>query len=151
MKVHKQGNWYAVWCEKNRNDCLMAGMATTEEEAIQLWAETRHCGNCQNKWQPEQLKEETGVLESEIERKFVQAVEALGGEAIKLTSPNNAGLPDRLVLLPNGRMFFVELKAPGKKPRPLQTRQIERLKELGFSVYVVDNMDKGLFDVLQPA
>ena len=73
---------------------------------------------------------------------MVKAVKAVGGIAPKLTSPGFDGMPDRLVLLPNGKVGFVELKAPGKKPRPIQTRRIEQLKNLGFKVYVLDNTDE---------
>lgn len=52
------------------------------------------------------------------------------------------GLPDRLVLLPDGKMFFAELKAPGKKPRPEQVRVHESLKRLGFDVRVIDSTAK---------
>ena len=80
--------------------------------------------------------------EKTIEQKLVNAVKAVGGIAPKLTSPGFDGMPDRLVLLPNGKVGFVELKAPGKKPRPIQTRRIEQLKNLGFKVYVLDNKDE---------
>ena len=52
------------------------------------------------------------------------------------------GLPDRLVLLPEGKMFFAELKAPGKKPRPEQVRVHESLRKLGFDVRVIDSTAK---------
>ena len=53
-----------------------------------------------------------------------------------------AGVPDRLVLLPKGRIYFVELKAPGKYLRPLQLKRKEQLEELGFKVYVIDSYKK---------
>lgn len=82
------------------------------------------------------------MKESTIESNFVKQVKAMGGMAIKLISPNFAGLPDRLVLLPHGRMFFVELKATGQKPRPLQIVVHRKLRELGFTVYVIDSNEK---------
>jgi len=82
------------------------------------------------------------MKESTIESNFVKQVKAMGGMAIKLISPNFAGLPDRLVLLPHGRMFFVELKATGQKPRPLQIAVHRKLRELGFTVYVIDSNEK---------
>lgn len=82
------------------------------------------------------------MKESTIESNFVKQVKAMGGMAIKLISPNFAGLPDRLVLLPHGIMFFVELKATGQKPRPLQIAVHRKLRKLGFTVYVIDSNEK---------
>ncbi len=82
------------------------------------------------------------MKESTIESNFVKQVKAMGGMAIKLISPNFAGLPDRLVLLPHGKMFFVELKATGQKPRPLQIAVHRKLRKLGFDVYVIDSNEK---------
>ena len=58
------------------------------------------------------------MREKTIEQKFRAAVKAAGGLAVKFTSPGFDGVPDRLALLPDGKMAFVEVKAPGKKPRP---------------------------------
>jgi hypothetical protein len=77
--------------------------------------------------------------EREIEMKFKKEVEELGGLCLKFTSPGMAGVPDRLVLFPKGRLFFVELKAPGKKLRPLQLKRKKQLESLGFQVYVIDS------------
>lgn len=77
--------------------------------------------------------------ERALERRFKKAVEKQGGEALKLTSPGRIGMPDRLVLAPGGRALFVELKAPGKKMRPLQLKRATELKSLGFSVYCIDS------------
>lgn len=62
-------------------------------------------------------------------------------------------MPDRLVLLPGGRFAFVEVKAPGEKPRPLQTARHKLLRKLGFSVYVLDGMEQigGILDEIQAA
>ncbi len=59
------------------------------------------------------------MREKNIEQKFVKAVKSAGGIAPKLTCPGFDGMPDRLVLMPEGRIGFVEVKAPGKEPRPL--------------------------------
>ena len=85
---------------------------------------------------------ETMMREKVIEQKLIRAVKARGGIAPKFTSPGFDGMPDRLVLLPGGRMGFVELKAPGKKPRPLQLARHKLLRVLGFKVYVVDGMEQ---------
>ena len=81
------------------------------------------------------------MLEKEVEQKLVKAVKQKGGLCIKFTSLGFDGVPDRLVLLPKGRMAFIELKAPGKKPRALQIRRMKQLSALGFACYVVDNTD----------
>jgi len=81
------------------------------------------------------------MLEKSIERKFRLAIKQLGGLAVKFLSPGNAGMPDRLVLLPGGQVSFVELKQPGKKPTELQLAVHTRLRALGFSVRVIDSVD----------
>lgn len=77
--------------------------------------------------------------EKYIEARLTEAVKKRGGIAPKLVSPGFAGMPDRLILLPDGRMAFAELKAPGKKPRPLQVARHELLRKLGYRVYVIDD------------
>lgn len=79
------------------------------------------------------------MREKTIEHKFTAAVKNAGGLALKFTSPGFDGVPDRLALLPGGRMAFVEVKAPGKKPRPLQLARHRTLRRLGFKVYVLDD------------
>ena len=79
------------------------------------------------------------MRESYIERMLKKKVEQVGGKALKFVSPGWAGAPDRLVLLPTGRLIFVELKAPGRKPRPLQLKRHEELQALGFHVEVIDS------------
>ncbi|SNV67147.1 VRR-NUC domain-containing protein [Clostridium cochlearium] len=82
------------------------------------------------------------ILESKIEARLKREVEDLGGLALKFTSPGMAGVPDRLVLLPKGKIYFVELKAPGKNLRPLQLKRKEQLESLSFKVYVIDSYEK---------
>lgn len=82
------------------------------------------------------------MLESIIEKYLVSEVKKQGGTAYKFVSPGHAGVPDRLCLLPNGTLFFVELKATGKTMRPLQDRQIERIRTYGQRVYVADSREK---------
>lgn len=79
------------------------------------------------------------MLEKEIEKKLRTAVKQIGGIALKFVSPGMAGVPDRLVLLPNGRIYFVELKRQGEKMRPLQVKRKRQLEELGFSVFCIDS------------
>lgn len=82
------------------------------------------------------------ALEKEIEQKLVAEVKMMGGICPKWVSPGLNGVPDRIVLLPDGKIAFVELKAPGKKPRALQRRRHAELRHLGFQVYVLDDPDQ---------
>lgn len=79
--------------------------------------------------------------EKQIEQYLVKRVKELGGKAYKFVSPGNAGVPDRLVCLPGGRIVFVELKAPGKKSTPLQTNKQNEFRALGFKVLVIDSKE----------
>ena len=79
------------------------------------------------------------MKEKGIEQKFVDEVKRINGLAIKLVSPGLIGLPDRLVLIPDGKIGFVEVKAPGKKPRRLQRSRHDQLRKLGFKVFVLDD------------
>ena len=89
------------------------------------------------------------VPESEklVERKLREAVEKRGGKAVKLTSQLHRGLPDRLVLLPGGRAYFVEVKTTGRKPTKLQLAVHRDLRAMGFPVFVIDSI-KSLEDFL---
>ena len=91
------------------------------------------------------------MTEKYIEQKLVRAVKERGGIAPKFVSPGLDGVPDRIVLLPMGRMAFVELKAPGKKMRPLQVRRKRQLEALGFLVYCVDRVEEigGMLDEIK--
>ena len=91
------------------------------------------------------------MREKTIEQKFRAAVKAAGGLALKFTSPGFDGVPDRLALLPGGRVAFVEVKAPGKKSRPLQLARHRLLRQLGFKVYVLDDESQigGMVDEIQ--
>ena len=82
------------------------------------------------------------MREKTIEHKLTIAVKNMGGIAPKFVSPGFDGMPDRLVLLPLGKIAFVELKASGKKPRPLQIRRIKQLQKLGFNCYVIDDVEQ---------
>ena len=82
------------------------------------------------------------MRESVIERRLTIETKKCGGMAVKFVSPGFNGMPDRILLMPGGFMAFVELKAPGKKLRPLQERRKEQLEGLGFRVYVVDGVEQ---------
>lgn len=81
------------------------------------------------------------MLEKEVEAYLNKMVRKLGGRSYKWVSPGAAGVPDRIVVLPSNRIMFVELKAPEKKPRPLQMEQMRRLKALGCEVMVLDSKE----------
>lgn len=82
------------------------------------------------------------MLEKTIEKHLTTTLRKQGCHAIKLNDPRQSGLPDRLILTPNGKTYFVELKAPGKKPRPLQQLWLDKLTHAGFTCYVVDTKKK---------
>lgn len=76
------------------------------------------------------------MRESVVERHLVQRVRALGGQCVKLM-PTIAGVPDRLVLLPNGGFALVELKQPKGRLSPVQIEWHRRLAEIGHPVAVL--------------
>ncbi len=80
-------------------------------------------------------------MEKDIEKKFIKAIRHVDGIALKLVSPSFNGIPDRLVLMPKGKIGFVEIKDKGKKPRALQTSRHNMLRQLGFKVFVLDDVD----------
>ena len=90
------------------------------------------------------------MKEKTIEKKLVKTAKDMGGVALKFLSPGFDGMPDRIVLLPGGRMGFVEVKSPGKVPRPLQEARHRMLRMLGFKVYVLDTVDQigGILDAI---
>ena len=81
-------------------------------------------------------------MNSMVQGRLVTEAVKRGGFAPKFVSPGLDGVPDRLLLLPGGRLAFVEVKAPGKKPRPLQRRRMEQLTALGFRVFVLDSKEQ---------
>ena len=78
--------------------------------------------------------------ERTIEHQLKKAVEASGGLCWKLVCPGTSGVPDRICLM-DSRAVFVELKAAGKQPRPIQQRRMNQLREQGFTALVVDSVD----------
>ena len=113
---------YIVVCRRKRTNALY-----TREDSFPAKAE-------KERWFMDE--------ESRIERRLAVSVKKMGGMAVKFTSPGLDGVPDRIVLLPGKKIAFVELKAPGKKPRPLQVKRMRQLKSLGFPVYVVDGIEQ---------
>ncbi len=90
------------------------------------------------------------TLEKEIERKLCQMVVKYGGLCLKWVCPGWSGVPDRIVLLPGGRVYFVELKRPkGGKISPLQRWWADKLRSLGFwFLYIFDEVDLATFEVV---
>jgi hypothetical protein len=82
------------------------------------------------------------MLERDIEAHLVEGVKCLGGVAYKFTSPGRRNVPDRICVLPRGVVFFVELKASGKKPTAGQLREHQRLRDLGQPVFVCDSLEQ---------
>lgn len=81
------------------------------------------------------------MRENEIEQYLVKRVKEMGGKAYKWVSPGNDGVPDRIVFFSRVTVL-VELKAPGKKPTPLQIAKHKELAKLGQKVLVVDSKEK---------
>jgi len=90
------------------------------------------------------------MREKDVECRLVSEVKKRGGICPKWVSPGFDGVPDRITLLPDGRIGFVEVKAKGKRPRPLQTARLELLRRLGFKAYVLDDVSQigGILDDL---
>lgn len=91
------------------------------------------------------------MREKVIEQKLVSEVKKHGGICPKWVSPGFDGMPDRIALLPDGKFGFVEVKAPGEKPRPLQLARHKLLRQLGFPVYVLDDISQigGIIDEIR--
>ena len=79
------------------------------------------------------------ITEAMVERRLVRVVEQAGGRCLKWAS-GTPGAPDRIVLLPGGRVLWVECKRPGARPRPLQARLHDQLRALGQVVLVLDRV-----------
>jgi hypothetical protein len=83
------------------------------------------------------------MLEKQIEAKVCEYARERGLLVYKFTSPARAAVPDRLFVLPNGKMFFCEFKRQGEKPTPAQEREHHRLRQHKVSVWVIDNVIDG--------
>ena len=81
------------------------------------------------------------MRESELERILVNEVKKAGGKAYKWISPGNDGVPDRIVFFPEGKIYFVELKADNGRVRPQQKIQLDALNGFGQCAGVVAGMD----------
>lgn len=86
------------------------------------------------------------MRERDIEKALVDRVRKVGGEVRKVQWPGRSGAPDRVVMMP-GVLVWVELKAPGKRPRLQQLREHERMRRMGQTVLVIDSLE-GIDEVL---
>lgn len=80
------------------------------------------------------------MLEKDIEKLFRDEIKKAGGKAYKFTSPGNDGVPDRIVMLPGGRIVFVELKTDTGKLSKLQELQCRQIADLGQTVRVLHGL-----------
>ena len=85
------------------------------------------------------------MREASVEARLRKMVERAGGKCLKWTCPGHTGVPDRIILMPGGRVYFAELKAPGEKERARQEYVQDRLRKLGFKVFSsVDTFERAL-------
>jgi len=80
------------------------------------------------------------LRESAIEGFVCRTAKEAGWLVFKFVSPSNSGVPDR-IFIKDGRVVFIEFKAPGKKPTKLQERIIGKIRNAGVEVYVCDNVE----------
>ncbi|MDT3768204.1 VRR-NUC domain-containing protein [Gleimia hominis] len=79
-------------------------------------------------------------MEKQLEQQLRKTVEDMGGLCWKLICPGTTGVPDRICLR-DGRAVFVEVKTPGRKPRPIQEHRMKQLQNQGFTTFVIDSAD----------
>ena len=77
------------------------------------------------------------MLEKDVEKKLIRGIKKLGGRAYKWVSPGNAGVPDRIIIMPEGRIYFVELKTDTGRLSGLQRQQITFIAKHGAEVWVL--------------
>lgn len=80
------------------------------------------------------------MLEKTVEKRLVDGIKRRGGKALKFIPTACKGMPDRLVLLPGGRVIWVELKADDGELSPMQCKRRKELQALGFEVYVLQGV-----------
>ena len=81
------------------------------------------------------------LSEQQIENRLRQGVKVAGGKALKFVSPGCRGVPDRLVFMPGGQIYLVELKAPGKTPNAQQKKRKKEFEKMGFRYFVIDTYE----------
>jgi Holliday junction resolvase len=80
--------------------------------------------------------------EAKIERKLARWAKDNGCLTYKFSSPANRGVPDRIFILPGGRVLFMELKAPGERPTALQKKHLEEIRNKGGFATWADNLEE---------
>lgn len=85
----------------------------------------------------------TDPLEKDIEKRVCDYAKSKGCLTYKFVSPSRRSVPDRLLIVPKGTVFFIEMKRRGQKPTPSQAVEIEKIRALGVKVFVVDDVDTG--------
>lgn len=83
------------------------------------------------------------MSEKEIEKEIGRFAKSLGCLYYKFSSPAHRGVPDRIIVEPDGGVLWLEIKAPGKKPTKLQERELQKLTECGQHAYWVDDLNHG--------
>lgn len=82
------------------------------------------------------------MQENKIERAVSRYASKLGFYERKFSTPGRRSAPDRIFAL-NGNVFWIEFKATGQKPTPLQLHEHELMRRKGLTVYVVDSVEEG--------
>ena len=83
------------------------------------------------------------MLEKDIEKKVCDYAKQVGFLVYKFSSPNHVGVPDRMFVGPYQHVFWIEFKAKGKQPTPVQEREARKLSDCGFEVFLVDDVEYG--------
>lgn len=83
-------------------------------------------------------------LEKVIEKKICDHAKKCGCYVRKFTSPAHRSVPDRMIITPHGVVYFMELKRKGEKPTMAQAVEIEKIRQMGVTVYVVDTVQEGI-------
>lgn len=89
----------------------------------------------------ENIVKHAEVSEKAIERYLCDQVRDLGGVCLKYSNANMIGYPDRIALMPAGKVFWVELKSKSRKRSKLQEIRCAQLARLGFDVFTCDSKD----------
>lgn len=79
--------------------------------------------------------------EATLEKRLVTKITNLGGIAWKFTSPGTIGVPDRIIMF-QGKLCFVEMKAPGKQMREIQKWRKEQIEREGFPVMCLNSEEQ---------
>ena len=89
------------------------------------------------------------MRESVIEARLCKAVKRAGGKCVKWTAPGTTGVPDRIILMPGGRIYFAETKAPGEHERARQEYVQRQLRALGFTVFSSVDSDERIAEIIE--